>query len=370
MDALSSSVRATVNDAKLQSDIIMECTDEAITDASFDVILELLETNSLDDDLYRKLEARYAELVELFSEKSDLENILHLFNALKTQSLQGKCCDHASAMIRSVFSSEKVNTKVVETLRKYGRKQRDSAYKLTTALQAFIIPYLLNALSEESNTSTRRFLMSLLTSVRNEAIDHIAKRLHGSSWYVLRNMLYLLRECKGRRYKKAVRGFLEHELPLIRLEALRTLLSFQDSEADPYVIKFLNSNVLQLQKGTVRLTGAYRIKKAVPHLIRLLNKKDIRGKSFPFKRGIVRALGRIGDSRAVSHLLNICRAEGGIYKDELDKLKVEIFRTLNNYPATTVGPLLEYGMKSANKEILDISKKLMKRYGLSTVKQG
>ncbi len=369
LDAISSSVRAAANDAKFQSNIIMECTDEAITDAFFDVMIELLESHSLDDDLYGKLEARSSALVELFSEKGELENVLHLFNAMKTQSLQGKCCDHASAMIRSVFSSDKVNAKVVDTLRRYGRKRRDSAYKLTSSLQSFIIPYLLDALCEESNTSTRRFIMSLLTSVRSEAIDHIAKRLRGSSWYVLRNMLYLLRECRGRSHKKAVRSFLEHELPLVRLEALRTLLSFQDPEAEPYLIKFLGSNLLQLQKGAVRLTGAYRIKKAVPHLVSLLKEKDIRGKSFSFKRGIVRALGRIGDSRAVSHLLNICRSKSGIYKDELDKLKIEIFRTLHNYPATTVGPLIEYGIHSDNKEILAISEKLMKRYGLSTVKQ-
>lgn len=125
----------------------------------------------------------------------------------------------------------------------------------------------------------------------------------------------------------------------------------------------------QLQKGAVRLAGAYRIKYVVPHLAVLLREKDILGKKYLFKKGIVRALGRIGDSRVIVHLLNICRSTSGIHKDEFDKLKIEIFKTLHNYPAATIGPLINYGMNSANEEIVAISKKLMKRYGLSAGKQ-
>jgi hypothetical protein len=370
LDSLSTSIRSAVGDSKLQETIIAECTEEAITDVSFDIVLELIESTSLADDVYRKLEGRISALVELYSEKGDFEKVLDLVNALKTQSLQGKWSDLASIMIRSVFASNKVNTRVVDSLQRYGRKQRDLSFKLTGALRAYIIPYLLDALIEETDTSTRRFIISLLTSFKTEALDHIAKRLRDSSWYVVRNMLYLLRECKGRSYLPAVREFLEHEEPIIRLEALMTLLSFQDPEADTYVKKFLLSDVFQLQKGAVRLTGAYRVKHAVPHLVRLLREKDIRGKKSHFKRGIIRALGRIGDSRAVYHFLNICTSPSGFNKDDFDKLKIEIFRTLHNYPAATIGPLIDYGMHSDNEEIVSISKNLAQRYGLPAIHQG
>jgi hypothetical protein len=363
LDALASSIQAAAADVNFQTTIIAECTEEAITDVSFDIVLDLIDSTSLADDVYQKLEGRIAALVELYSEKGDFGKVLELVNALKTQSLQGKWSDHAATIIRKVFSSDKVNTRVVNALRQYGRKQRDIVSRLTSALRSFIIPYLLDALSEETDTSTRRFIMSLLTSVRSEAVDHIAKRLRDSSWFVVRNMLYLLRECKGRNYMPAVRDFLEHEEPIIRLEALRTLLSFQDPEADAYVKKFLLSDIFQLQKGAVRLTGAYRIKDAVPHLVRLLREKDIRGKKSNFKRGIVRALGRIGDSRAVHHFLNICNSPGGTNKIEFDKLKIEIFKTLHNYPVATIGPLIDYGMHSGNEEIVSISKNLAQRYG-------
>jgi len=167
-----------------------------------------------------------------------------------------------------------------------------------------------------------------------------------------------------------VRDFLEHEAPLVRLEALRTLLSFQDPEADACLVKFLRSNVSQLQKGAVRLSGAYRIKYAVPYLQRMLQEQELPGKRSTLKKGIVRALGRIGDSRSVGHLLRLCRSTSGLHKNEFDKLKVEIFKTLHNYPATTIGPLIDFGMQSGNKEIVAISKKLAKPSVPQAGKQG
>jgi hypothetical protein len=358
-DILSFCLRTAEGAPEIQTSVIEECTEEAINEAYFCVLLQMLESTSLNEDAYQKLEGRIAALVKLFSEEGEFENLLDLLNSLKTQSLQGKWRVDAAVMMRRLFSSDTINSKVVGALRQYGRKQRENAYKLTNAIRSFIIPYLLDALSKESDTGTRRFIISLVISVRSDAVDHIVRRLNDSSWYITRNMLYLLRECRGINYTSAVRGFLEHEVPLVRLEALRTLLNFQDPNADAYVTKFLRGDMFQLKEGAVRLAGAYRMKHAVPHLIKLLREKGITKKS-NFKRVIVRALGRIGDSRAVNELLNICTSSSGLRRDEHDKLQVEIFRTLRNYPVATIRPLIDYGMRSANKEILAITEKLHK----------
>jgi hypothetical protein len=55
LDALSFSLRTAAGDAEIQTSIIAECTGEAITEAYFDVLLQILESNSLDEDAYQKL---------------------------------------------------------------------------------------------------------------------------------------------------------------------------------------------------------------------------------------------------------------------------------------------------------------------------
>jgi hypothetical protein len=364
LDKLSSGISDAAANAETYSKIIAECTNEAVSDAFFDVMLDLLESDSLDGEAFWKLEKRIAALVEIFLEKSEFEKILEVLNCLKTHSLQGKFGTQASAMLRNIFSSDRLNEKVVEALKQHGRKRKESAFRLTVGLRSYLVPYLLDALIEETDTSTRRFMMALLTSAGNSVLDHIARRLRDSRWYVLRNMLYLLRECRGQSYASEVKDFLDHEVPVVCLEALRTLLSFQDPDADSYVIKFLRSEVFQLQMGAIRLAGAYRIKNSAPHLIRLLKQKDVPGKKSIFRKSIIRALGRIGDGNAVGNLLDICKSKSVFRKDEADHLKIEIFRMLHNYPAATIGPLIDYGMQSNNKEILAICRKLAKKYGV------
>lgn len=364
LHTLSSGIRYTAANAEPYSAIIAECTNETISEDFYDVILDLLESNSLDGEAFWKLKGRVAALIEIFLEKSEFEKVLEVFNCLKTLSLQGNCSTHASTMIRNIFSTEKLNAKVVEALKQHGRKQKESAFRLTFGLRSYLAPYLFDALIEEAETSTRRFMMALLTSIGSSVFDHIDMRFRDSRWYVLRNMLYLLRKCRGRSYASEVKDFLDHEVPAVRLEALRTLLSFQGPKVDSYVIKFLKSDVFQLQMGAVRLSGAYRIKTSMPYLIQLLRKKDVLGKKSLFKKVIIRALGRIGDDHAIGHLLDICKSKSMLHKDEAEHLKIEIFRTLHNYPAAKIEPLINYGMHSNNKEIVAICKKLTNRYNI------
>jgi HEAT repeat protein len=175
-------------------------------------------------------------------------------------------------------------------------------------------------------------------------------------------MLFLLRECHGRSYASEVREFLGHEVPLVRLEAARTLLSFQAPGAEQAVVKLLSADNFQLQKGAVQLAGTYRIREALPYLVRLLREKDILGKKFLIKRSIIRSLGRIGHESVLNPLLHICRETSLIHKENYDKLKVDIYRTLHHYPVTAVKPFIDYGMKTNNKEITVLSRKLAERY--------
>ena len=333
-----------------------------MSDTAFSVLLELLETDCLEREAYQALTERLASVIAFYAERGVFEKVLEAFNALKSQALQGKNSFQATMMLNRIYSTDRFNAIVVESLRKHGRKHREAAAKLTTALRSSLIPYLLDALSDESDISKRRFMISLLTAARGEVLSHILKRLRDSRWYVLRNMLFLLRECHGRSYASEAREFLGHEVPLVRLEALRTLLSFQDPAAEPAVVKLLSSDNFQLQKGAVLLAGAHRIREALPYLVRLLREKDILGKRFLFKRTIIRALGRIGHGSVLNQLLHICKETSLVHKEDHDKLRIDIYKTLHHYPVTAIKPFIDYGMRINNKEVAVLSRKLADRY--------
>ena len=345
------------------------CAEDAVSEAAFSVLLELLEADCLEGEAYQALTERLASTTAFYAEKGEFEKVLEVFNALKSQALQGKNSFQATVMLNRIYSTDQFNAIIVESLRRHGRKQREAAGNLARALRSSLIPYLLDALSDEDDISKRRFMISLLTAARGEVLVHIMKRLRDSRWYVLRNMLFLFRECHGRSYASEVREFLSHEVPLVRLEALRTLLSFQDPAAEPAVVKLLSNENFQLQKGAVLLAGAHRIREALPHLVRLLREKDIMGKRFLFKRTVIRALGRIGHGSVLKPLMRICRETSVVHKEDHDRLRIDIYKTLHHYPVTAIKPFIDYGLRTNNREIAALSRKLAERYDRLTERQ-
>jgi hypothetical protein len=50
-----------------------------------------------------------------------------------------------------------------------------------------------------------------------------------------------------------------------------------------------------------------------------------------------------------------------LFRNAMEELRLEIFRSLRNYPPESVTPLLERGLKSDNNEIRKISEEILNR---------
>ena len=121
-------------------------------------------------------------------------------------------------------------------------------------------------------------------------------------------MICLIRDCNGKKQLDKIRKFLKHENVNVSMEALRTLLHFKALDAIPQLRACLQSEDQGIRKGAIRLAGLYRVKEAVPYLIKYLEKRDLFGTEAYYSSDLVRALGEIGDVRAVETLGKICHA--------------------------------------------------------------
>ena len=145
------------------------------------------------------------------------------------------------------------------------------------------------------------------------------------------------------------------------MEAVKTFLHFNAPGAFPYLRVYLQSKDLELRDQAVRLVGTYRVKEALQYLFILLEKKDLFGTELYYKVSIIKALGEIGDPRAVDTLTRLYSSKSLLFRTAMEEIRVEIFRSLQNYPPLSVRPLLERGLSSRNKEIKSISEDLLKR---------
>lgn len=336
-----------------------ECRGDAVDRTLLAVMIEIYESESLSEDDYRALHERLSENVHSYIETGRFDEVAAIYHTMSSH-LPGRLPD-ASDGSRNIFSSEEFILKFVDAIRLWGRRDRESVFMLARALRRPVITPLIEALLTESDASMRKFLLSILQAIGKDVTPFVVKQLHDKRWYVIRNMLYLLRKCEGNEYVSYVRKFVKSENVSIRIEAAKTLLHFHAPESIPLLKQYLQSDNADLKRGAVKLSGQYKIREAVPVLREMLEKKDFFGKETAIKSDAIRALGEIGDSVAVKTLRKVYASRGLFSKGNLEQLKVELFKTLENYPPDAIQELLSLGLRSENEEVRSLSERLRER---------
>jgi HEAT repeat protein len=212
-----------------------------------------------------------------------------------------------------------------------GRELRDDVFMLCDYYGDRIIPALMKALINEESPSVRRFMLNILTGFGEKVIPAVLKGLEDDRWFVKRNMLFILMDCGNEAALKNARPCCDHENPKVSFEAIKCLLKAGDDYGITALRKYLNTESRELVNRAVVLAGAYRVRNVVPDLLRMLSKRALRGSDIEEKIPAVRALGQIGDPRAVGPLNSILSARKFLFKDSLKKLKEEIRSSLRNY---------------------------------------
>ena len=359
---------AKVNVVGLAEETEKEYREELVDKTFSGIVLELLETEFIEREDYQCLLARISAITDQFLELGRFYEISEIYNTIHSHSNSGRFKDDASGMLTTFFHSQEFLSKLIEALKIWGRAEREDGVALAKMNKRYLMAPLFDALSEEIDPSVRKFLLHVLSSFGDEVLPEVIRRLHDQQWYVVRNMIYLIREVGEIKYVGHVRRFARDKNEHICLEAVKTLMHFKTSDSLSYVKYYLNGDDPELRSRVIGLTGTYRCRDAVPYLLQLLEEKDFLGSKSDDKLSLIRALGKIGDSRAVNVFTKIYHSGGILFRAKnLDPLKVEIFRNLGNYPRESVAHLLEIGLRSRNDEIRTRSERLLSERGIADV---
>ena len=345
----------------LSSDIEKSCSAEALDDSILGIMLELVNFESISSEDYLSLLTKISELGDIFLDTGRLRQINDIYNVLYQHSLAGNFKNEAAAMVEHFFHSDSFIARFIHATRLWGRNDREATLMLAKNLERYLMHPLLEALSEEPEQAIRKLLLSILSGLGSDVLTVALKKLHDERWYVVRNMIYLIRECGGVQYAKEVRQFAKHKNKKVSFEVIKTLLHFNTPDAFSHLRQYLTSSDPGLRNQAVGLASAYRVSEAVPYLLDILKKKDLVGKDLYYKIPAVKALGKIGDPMAIEVLIMLYNSKSFLFKGAFDELRVEIFKSLENYSFESVKPLLQIGQMSKNEEIRNIGEKLMAR---------
>ena len=179
-----------------------------------------------------------------------------------------------------------------------------------------IVSPLLEALMKEESRRIGKFLLTVIINLGTTAVPEVIKYLGDSRWFVKRNMLYILSECGSSEALPHVKPYCYHPNPKVRFQALRYLFDTEEQYGIEVLKNSLGSVERDIFEMALTISGAFRIREVVPDLITLLRKMAKRGSDFDHhKIPIVKALGQIGDPRALDALDHILASKASSTRD-------------------------------------------------------
>jgi HEAT repeat protein len=286
-----------------------------------------------------------------YHEASTLLDDLHAVAAGGSAELKGAIEAHIGAGSRIPALIESILEAEVEKLPLLRR--------IVTTLGTPALRHLLAALAEEGDLSRRRRLFDFIASLGPVIVPPAIEFLGDSRWYVVRNMIALLRVLEDRTSIPEVRKLGRHEDLRVRMEAIKSLFALDGNVPKNLLDDLFAHPDAKLAQGAVALVGAYKMKEGVDPLLRILSERDLLGGARMIRLKAIRALGEIGDPRALPAL-------GGFFGGSwlpwpAREERLAVWQSLSHYPPAARAPFVEKGLKSRDGEIRAICARLAKR---------
>jgi hypothetical protein len=229
----------------------------------------------------------------------------------------------------------------------------DEAFEAVPALIEQFGPaavrHLLDILARTENRRMRFRLLDLLAKLGPVVARDASALLSDPRWYVVRNMLLLLRRVGDSRSVLAVRRCVDHPDLRVRLEAIHTLFAFDREVPRELLRRALHDPDLRQAEAAMELAGKYVIAEAVEPIVAYLAAWDPFGKRRAVRLKAIRALAAIGDPAALAGLGRF-RSRYALPQPALEERR-ELFRTLPAYPEESYQAWIESGLRSRDPEI-------------------
>jgi|GEM_PF-2425425 hypothetical protein len=334
------------------------------------ILLELLDSK-LNEEEYKKFLIEIKNYFDIFLMTGRFKEISLILNVLTEQEKNIKEEHEKLKILKETINQLKnpnILAQLVKELRTVWGEEKYVEIK-ETVLQFGKkgVNYLIELLSEEEDKFTRSLLVDLIVEFGPQALDVIEKKLDDHRWYVVRNMILILRKMEDRSLLPKIQLLCNHSNFRVKIEALKSLLYFNSPSGIHYLKKFLNNGNEFIRDSALSLAGAFKVREVIDVLLQNLKKLKMNRRDFNNKLKIVQVLGQIGDPHAIEYLRKEIRKIYLIHWRRGKELKRAIYNSLKNYPFEEVKDLVKKGLKSMDREVKFICEMLQKE---QTIKYG
>lgn len=335
LDALNSgSIKAI--EPEIVAELLSTLTPQFIDKRGSEIILQLVVADPTGQDAQDLIKS-LADLCGHFLELGDYGQVLKILS----QAADPRLPQPLRLVMRDAFCRREFLDEILSGLTIWGKSKYDQVSLLIQILgRAFIEP-LLDRMAEEETMSLRRFMMDRVQSFGGAARPYIVQRLDDPRWYVVRNLLVMLRALEPEHDVELLRPLLRHDNQKVRLEVLKSLMMVGDPIAQRQVLRDLESSDRETQLLAISMADRNSPSEMVRKLLQLVNSGGYSAVECELKAAAVHALGEIGRPEALPELAKVLAARSLLAFKALNRLKIEIIRSFERYPVAAALPLLE-----------------------------
>jgi hypothetical protein len=172
---------------------------------------------------------------------------------------------------------------------------------------------LITLLESLQSMHARRMVNDVLIHIGKENMDAIIERLSDPVWYVVRNVIYVLRGIGDAKAQDSILGVIRHDHPRVRLEALKSIQDFKSVKALQAIKELFDDMDSLVRLTAVAVMG--NLAKENPGVITFardaifskINEKEFAERDFREKKAFYEALVYAGDSDIETHMLGLLK---------------------------------------------------------------
>jgi len=251
---------------------------------------------------------------------------------------------------------------LVAALRDWGREKHETIGFILIQMGQIAVQPLLEALGKESDRLLRKKILSIIVSMGEEALPEIVRRFSDRNWYVVRNMVRILREIGTEKAVRYLNIPLKHRDPRVRKEVIYALSSIGGEEAVRLISSMADDPDGEVRLEAIKYLGAVKDKEAVPLLLRLIGKKNPFGRNNYMVISAIEGLGRIADEEAVPWLVRLLRKSTFFARKRNDEVRVAAANALEKIGSKEAMEALMEGTRFGRKAVRQACERLVQKH--------
>ena len=329
-------------------------TDEAVDRQLAETLFDLL--GRYQDEKAAPVLARLNQLVQGALARGSLDEAAFALEGMTRLAADEAVPERTRAALRAQIERLADPETLSVLAASLGATPGPATVQLVRLLGPGAIRSLLQVLVQEKVRVRRRRIFDLLTALGADVVPEATQWLMDPNWYVVRNIIALLRTVGDRSSLPTVRRLTGHADLRVRLEALRSLLDLDPASGHDYLVSAIADPDPRAATAAVELAGQRGGPAMVEPLLDVLRPWDVRGRRRVVRLAALQALGRVGRPEALPRLARFFRERWVPFGSRAERRAA--YESLQGYAPDVRAWLVMRGLRSRDQEIRAVCERL------------